>query len=225
LLITRPHDGGLKISRLAHCQKTPSRTPTRRPQPRARSTSTARSKQGVGWPGASQPPAPTQSRRDSLPSPGSSHPSVSTRGSIASGRMGWLSLDQLGPPPLEPLGERSRRSFPADPAPQVGTERSGRGAVAARWTGRNSSSTRRRWGSGYPARSSSDRLGRRWIRVARSSTPLALSADRWQEPVTDRHPLRRASRARKVNPRNVNEVRSWCPRRPPDSRSTSRWGR
>ena len=42
----------------------------------------------VGWPGASQPPAPTESRRDSLPSPGSSHRPVRASGPIAIGRTG-----------------------------------------------------------------------------------------------------------------------------------------
>ena len=42
----------------------------------------------VGWPGASQPPAPTESRRDSLPSPGSSHRPVRASGPTAIGRTG-----------------------------------------------------------------------------------------------------------------------------------------
>jgi hypothetical protein len=41
----------------------------------------------VGWPGGIAPPGSLGSRRDSLPSPGSSHRPVSTRGPTAIGRL------------------------------------------------------------------------------------------------------------------------------------------
>jgi hypothetical protein len=73
-------------------------------------------------------------------------------------------------------------------------------------------------GFSHSARSSSVRSVRRWIRILRSRSLLALSASvliAGKNPVKFRPFLPRAPRARKVNPRKVNEVCSWSPRRLP----------
>ena len=76
-------------------------------------------------------------------------------------------------------------------------------------------------GFSHRARSSGDRSVRRWIRVRRSSTPLAFSASgliAGRNPVNARPLLvPRAPRARNVYPRKVTEVCSCSPRRRPSS--------
>jgi hypothetical protein len=72
----------------------------------------------VGWPGASQPPS-HGSRRDSLPSPGSSHrPSEHADPSPVGERAG-LSFDHAGPPSLEPLVGPQPSVLSPCPATQV----------------------------------------------------------------------------------------------------------
>src|SRR5438046_7875358 len=94
----------------------------RGPPPPRRVTRTPMAGEGVGWPGASQPPAPTD--------PGvtvSRHRALLTGLSVRTdplpvGEQSGRSLEEPGPPPLEPpVGPQPPVLLPS-PAPQVGTD-------------------------------------------------------------------------------------------------------
>jgi len=57
----------------------------------------------VGWPGGIAPPGSNRSRRDSLPSPGSSHQLSERADPLPLGEQVGFPLEEPGPPPLEPL--------------------------------------------------------------------------------------------------------------------------
>src|SRR5579884_1284371 len=77
----------------------------------------------VGWPGGVAPPGSLRSRRDSLPSPGSSlSVQVESADPPPLGEQMGLSIDQSHPPPLEPLVSRQPLVLLPSPAPQVGVD-------------------------------------------------------------------------------------------------------
>src|SRR5208282_6687289 len=75
----------------------------------------------VGWPGGISPPGSLRSRRDDLPSPGSSHPSHKPVVAVPFpvGEQAGLSYEQPRPPCPEPsIGPQPAVLGPS-PAPQV----------------------------------------------------------------------------------------------------------
>ena len=76
----------------------------------------------VGWPGGISPPGSRRSRRDSLPSPGSSHqPSVGADQAPVN-EEGRLPNQQPRPPAVKALGAPQAPVLLRSPAPQVGAD-------------------------------------------------------------------------------------------------------
>ena len=73
----------------------------------------------VGWPGGIAPPGSHRSRRDSLPSPGSSHQPLERTDPLPVAEQPGYSCEQPGPPPFEPLVGPQPLVLLPRPAPHV----------------------------------------------------------------------------------------------------------